>query len=180
MTLVLQLGGWPRAFAEVHSRARSRQAGSRSRPSTTPTSRATSSGGYFPSFEARDKERFPSADELEEELGPPVSRHVRSTRLTQHETVDRETVLERIRGKHISTFQLISDEEYAAGLEARRDAEWTWSRSARASPQARRRCEVRCAGADTSATGQRQVVARPPQYTRSGRRIAREHVGSVW
>ena len=27
------------------------------------------------------------------------------------------TVLERIRGKHISTFQLISDEEYRAGLE---------------------------------------------------------------
>jgi hypothetical protein len=39
------------------------------------------------------------------------------TRLTQRETVGRETVLERIRGKHISTFQLISVAEYEAGLE---------------------------------------------------------------
>ena len=74
-------------------------------------------GGFFPSFEAVDKERFPSAAELEQELSAAGFQAVRLTRLTQREIVDRETVLERIRGKHISTFQLISDGEYRSGLE---------------------------------------------------------------
>jgi SAM-dependent methyltransferase len=74
-------------------------------------------GGYFPSFEALDKQRFPSAEELDRELRAAGFADVRLTRHTQHEAVDRETVLERIRGKHISTFQLISNEEYEAGLE---------------------------------------------------------------
>ena len=30
--------------------------------------------------------------------------------------LSRETVLARVRGKHISTFQLLSEDEYAAGL----------------------------------------------------------------
>jgi hypothetical protein len=40
--------------------------------------------------------------------------------VTPHErrkTVARAEVLEKIRGRHISTFQLIGDDEYAAGLE---------------------------------------------------------------
>ena len=38
-------------------------------------------------------------------------------RISQRGSLDRETALERIRGKHISTFDLISDEEYEQGLE---------------------------------------------------------------
>ena len=32
-------------------------------------------------------------------------------------TISRENALEKIRGRHISTFQLISDEEYTSGIE---------------------------------------------------------------
>lgn len=74
-------------------------------------------GPYFPSFEARDKERFPSATVLEQELQAAGFRSVRLTRFTQREEVAKEFLLARIRGKHISTFQLIDDDEYRAGLE---------------------------------------------------------------
>jgi SAM-dependent methyltransferase len=72
---------------------------------------------FFPSFEALDKERFPSAAALELELGDAGFSSVRLIRLTQREPVSRETLMERIRGRHISTFQLIGDDEYRAGLE---------------------------------------------------------------
>jgi len=38
-------------------------------------------------------------------------------RLSQQASVTREVALERIRGRHIATFDLISDDEYRAGLE---------------------------------------------------------------
>ena len=38
-------------------------------------------------------------------------------RLSQASSIDREGALERIRGKHISTFDLLDEDEYAAGLE---------------------------------------------------------------
>jgi hypothetical protein len=41
---------------------------------------------------------------------------VRLLRLSQRGSLARGDALERIRGKHISTFDLISDEEYEAGL----------------------------------------------------------------
>ena len=74
-------------------------------------------GPFFPSFEARDKERFPSADQLERELGNAGFAEARLTRFSQREQVSKETLMARIRGKHISTFQLISEDEYEAGLE---------------------------------------------------------------
>lgn len=74
-------------------------------------------GPFFPSFEARDKERFPSAVELERELLDAGFASARLTRFSQREEVPKEFLMRRIRGKHISTFQLISDEEYQAGLE---------------------------------------------------------------
>ena len=69
----------------------------------------------FPSMERADRERFPTAAALEAEL------HVagfepRLLRLSQRGSLTRDDALERIRGKHISTFDLISDEEYESGL----------------------------------------------------------------
>ena len=71
---------------------------------------------FFPSFEAADKARFPDAAGLEAELVEAGFSEVRLTRVTQRETLPREAILERVRGKHISTFQLISREEYEEGL----------------------------------------------------------------
>jgi SAM-dependent methyltransferase len=69
----------------------------------------------FPSMEAVDRERVPTAPELEAELRG-AGFDVRLLRLSQRGSLARTDALERIRGKHISTFDLISDEEYEAGL----------------------------------------------------------------
>jgi SAM-dependent methyltransferase len=71
--------------------------------------------GLFPSMEAADRERFPTAGELERELGD-AGFDTRLLRLSQTGSLTREVALERIRGKHISTFDLIPDDEYEAGL----------------------------------------------------------------
>jgi SAM-dependent methyltransferase len=69
----------------------------------------------FPSMETADRERFPTGDELTAELAP--FEEVRLIRLSQTGSLTREVALERIRGKHISTFDLIDEEEYRAGLQ---------------------------------------------------------------
>jgi SAM-dependent methyltransferase len=69
----------------------------------------------FPSMEAADRERFPAAGELERELGS-AGFETRLLRLSQTGSLTREVALERIRGKHISTFDLIAADEYEAGL----------------------------------------------------------------
>ena len=69
----------------------------------------------FPSMEAADRERFPTAEELVRELGA-AGFGTRLLRLSQTGSLAREDALERIRGKHISTFDLIPDDEYEAGL----------------------------------------------------------------
>lgn len=71
---------------------------------------------YFPSIARIDRARFPSESRLRAELaeagfGPP-----RVSRLHQDVTIDRESVLRRIRSGHISTFQLVDEAEIAAGL----------------------------------------------------------------
>jgi ubiquinone/menaquinone biosynthesis C-methylase UbiE len=70
----------------------------------------------FPSMERADRARFSTADELEDELRAAGFAQVELTNLSQSDTRTRSEALERIRGKHISTFDLISEEEYEEGL----------------------------------------------------------------
>jgi SAM-dependent methyltransferase len=70
----------------------------------------------FPSMEAVDRARFSTGEELERELRGAGFGEVALSRLSQQGGLAREEALERLRGKHISTFDLISDEEYEAGL----------------------------------------------------------------
>jgi len=72
---------------------------------------------FFPSFLEIDAARFPLADTLTAQLHQAGFETVHAATLTQQVTISRESALEKIRGRHISTFQLISDEEYASGVE---------------------------------------------------------------
>jgi ubiquinone/menaquinone biosynthesis C-methylase UbiE len=70
----------------------------------------------FPSLERIDRERFPTESQLVHELFA-AGFEPRVSRLSQRAEITREAALERIRGRYISTLELLSEEEYAAGLE---------------------------------------------------------------
>jgi ubiquinone/menaquinone biosynthesis C-methylase UbiE len=70
----------------------------------------------FPSLEQIDRERFPTTDDLEDELRA-AGFEPRVLRLSQRAEISREAALERIRGRYISTLELLSDAEYRAGTE---------------------------------------------------------------
>jgi SAM-dependent methyltransferase len=72
---------------------------------------------YFPSVTAIDAARFPEPAVLEEELRAAGFGSARTVILTQERTIDRDQALERIRGRHISTFDLLDPDELAAGTE---------------------------------------------------------------
>jgi ubiquinone/menaquinone biosynthesis C-methylase UbiE len=72
---------------------------------------------YFPSMEEIDRARFPTREDFSAELTAAGFAEPRFTRISQEATVTRELALERIRGRHIATFDLISDEEWRAGME---------------------------------------------------------------
>jgi SAM-dependent methyltransferase len=115
MWLVVHLVDRPRAFVELH------RVLSPSGRFAIATFDPVHFDGFwlnalFPSLEAIDRARFPVAEQLETELGAAGFGDVRLTRLSQESSIDRAGALERIRGKHISTFDLISEEEYEAGL----------------------------------------------------------------
>jgi SAM-dependent methyltransferase len=71
---------------------------------------------FFPSFLEIDAARFPPADVFDHELRTAGFQSVRVVRHHQERSLDREAALTRIRGRHISTFQLISEREYDLGL----------------------------------------------------------------
>jgi SAM-dependent methyltransferase len=113
MWLVAHLVDRPRSFAEA---ARVLEPGGRFAVATFDPTHFEEFwlNELFPSMEAVDRARFPTADELTAEL--VNFGDVRLTRLSQTGSLTREDALERIRGKHISTFDLISEEDYEAGL----------------------------------------------------------------
>jgi ubiquinone/menaquinone biosynthesis C-methylase UbiE len=71
---------------------------------------------FFPSIAPIDLVRFAPAEVLAGELRAAGFAEVRTIALHQRATIDRETALERIRGRHISTFDLIDETELEAGL----------------------------------------------------------------
>jgi ubiquinone/menaquinone biosynthesis C-methylase UbiE len=88
---------------------------------------------YFPRLEEIDRARFPNEAELEAELRSAGFESVWFVRHRQRERIDRETALAKIAGRHISTFDLLDEEEYERGraqaereLPAHIDADTDW------------------------------------------------------
>ena len=69
----------------------------------------------FPSLEAIDRARFPDPAELCRGFESAGFASARVVPLEQRREIDRDTALERIRGRHISTFDLLEEDEVAAG-----------------------------------------------------------------
>jgi SAM-dependent methyltransferase len=70
---------------------------------------------FFPTIATIDRERFPNDETLGRELGTAGFAAVRFSRLSYRGALTREAALERIRGRHISTFDLLDEDEIAAG-----------------------------------------------------------------
>jgi ubiquinone/menaquinone biosynthesis C-methylase UbiE len=72
---------------------------------------------FFPSIAEIDLARHPSPEQLGEELQAAGFEAPRFIRLMQHAELSREIALERIRGRAISTFDLLDEDEIRAGRE---------------------------------------------------------------
>ena len=115
MALVVHVLARPRAFAELRRvlRPDGRLVFATFDPAHL---RAYWLNRFFPSMLAADLPRFAPAEILARELRDAGFAETRSIRLRQTSTIARETALERIRGRHISTFDLLEEEEIEAGL----------------------------------------------------------------
>lgn len=72
---------------------------------------------FFPSIPQIDLDRHPSPEGLSEELRVAGFETPRFVRLVQQAELSREVALERIRGRSISTFDLLDEDEIRAGTE---------------------------------------------------------------
>jgi len=72
---------------------------------------------FFPSLEAIDRARFPDGETLTRELFAADFDDVRLLSVSQQASLDRESALRRIHGRHISTFDLLDEDEVARGAE---------------------------------------------------------------
>ena len=70
---------------------------------------------YFPSMQHLDEQRFPTESALVADLADAGFPRVETRRLVSETPLTRSTALERIRGRHISTFDLLSAEEIEEG-----------------------------------------------------------------
>ena len=72
---------------------------------------------YFPSIREIDEARFPTPAEMRRQLAHAGFGRYEERLLTTVGTISRNEALARIRGRHISTFDLLSREEVAEGTE---------------------------------------------------------------
>ena len=70
---------------------------------------------YFPSIRAIDEARFPTPETMRLELARAGFPRYEERLLVTEETIARDHALARIRGRHISTFDLLSAGEIAEG-----------------------------------------------------------------
>ena len=70
----------------------------------------------FPEVAEIDRTRFPSPEELADELATAGFTVAAARRLRQETRLAREEALERVRGRYISTLRLLDDEAFSAGL----------------------------------------------------------------
>jgi SAM-dependent methyltransferase len=112
--LVVHLVDRPAAFAELR-----RVVGPGGRLAVVTFDPAHFSGfwlnRFFPSLERIDRERFPDAETLVAELRAAGFAETRLIRLSQRASIDRDEALRRIRGRHISTFDLLDEDEIQHG-----------------------------------------------------------------
>jgi ubiquinone/menaquinone biosynthesis C-methylase UbiE len=115
MRLVVHLVDRPRAFAEAR---RVLGAGGRFAIATFDPSHFDRFwlNALFPSLETVDRARFPTPEALRAELAGAGFAAVTFTPVPQRATIDRENALVKIRGRHISTFDLLDPDEYAEGV----------------------------------------------------------------
>jgi ubiquinone/menaquinone biosynthesis C-methylase UbiE len=72
---------------------------------------------FFPSMEELDRARFPTPDQLVAELRAAGFEAVRLVPLAQRVVLDRDWALTKVRGRFISTLQLLDEDEFRSGLE---------------------------------------------------------------
>jgi ubiquinone/menaquinone biosynthesis C-methylase UbiE len=120
-SLVVHLVDRPRAFAEA---ARVLDPGGRVVVATFAHAHFETywAARYFPSIGAIDRARFPTEAQLVDGLGGAGFSDVTREQLSSRHSISREHALERIHGRHISTFALLDDEELRDGtLRAERE-----------------------------------------------------------
>jgi SAM-dependent methyltransferase len=75
---------------------------------------------FFPSMQRIDTARFPDRPTLDRELREAGFAEVRFVTLSQRREISREEALKKIEGRHISTFDLLDEDELRAGIESAR------------------------------------------------------------
>lgn len=76
--------------------------------------------GFFPSYASIDKARFPTIDSILEAMRTAGFSDVKSRTIAVAKVTPDERYLRKVESKHVSTFHLMSDEEYRVGLERMR------------------------------------------------------------
>jgi SAM-dependent methyltransferase len=114
LVLVVHVLDRPAAFAELR-----RVLGTDGRLAIVTFDRQQFAGyylnAYFPSIREIDLRRFPSREQLTAEVDD-AGLEPRTVEFHQRTTLARDRVLERIRGRFISTLQLIDEGEFVEGL----------------------------------------------------------------